>query len=471
MNSEEEVPIIFLGVAGQIRREQGFFPFNPIDIFQLSQVKNHFIYPVSVAGSHGIFLVHKRLIDLFHKKEVIEIIYRSANGKEIWTTTLASEQMSDPSAVQAVSSTPTPTANSNIPSGHVDEPASLNDRPQPVIIPMKAEASTPTFIHKTGGWGLVTIPLPTNVMVPEPSIYTVEGKWAGQKTILGEVPFLYQPKPPFTPEEISAIQANPNAVQTLRVVLGCQKCPTKLRTYTGLQRDPNSEREGFIWQEELGDSFACQCGTTTLPLKYMRESMHALLGRDAKLYTGPLNLDYIGLYAHTGIIKVVEEFNRLLDKHKDEGTFQRFIEDHPVMLARFYPIKLFKKPNILGKLQADFAILDADKKLVFIELEKPSLKLFTKREGQPTAYLIHAYEQVRSWMREYAKHPNAVLEGLGLSADQVMAVKGAVIAGRNKGENREHMQRHRADPIYEGVAFLTLDDLSASLRQISLQLA
>ncbi|TAL09358.1 MAG: DUF4263 domain-containing protein [Nitrospirae bacterium] len=452
LNDASLVPLIFVGVADEMPK--GSFPLTPIDIFQLSLFKQHLIYPANIQGTVGIFLVHANLFNLIDK-ETIAIIFRSANGKEIWTISLSGnlESLEAGSAVHLTGS-----------------PPSEKEAVASTTI-MNGKQHISTLMHKSGKWALISIPLPGNVVVPEPSVYTIELHWSGQKVTLGEMQYVYRPTLPFTPEEINAIHTNPNAVKALRMILGCRNCPSKLHVYTALERDDDSEREGFIWQAKLGDWFKCECGTTNLPLQYMRESLHALLGRESKFYSGPLNLNRIGLYAHNGIIKIVEEFNRILDKHKDEATFQKFIEEHPVMLSRFHAIKLFKKPNILGKLKADFAVLDADKNLVLIELEKPGIKLFTKKEGQPSSDLIHAYEQVRAWLREYAKHPHAVLEGLGLSGDEVMAVKGAVIAGRNKGQNREHMQRHRADPFYAGIAFLTLDDLSASVRQISLHLA
>jgi hypothetical protein len=405
-------------------------------------------------------------MNIFDQKQNVEIFFRSANGKEIWTVGI--------SPVPPPASSSLPTTNST--PADVSLPSSA---PVTVVTSTQASSQTqvqrniieyPTFIHKSGRWGLISLPLPSNVVVPEPSTYTIEGHWAGRKEILGEIQFIYQPIPPFTPEEINAIKANPNAVGLLRLVLGCQKCPTKLRTYTGLERDQATERDGYIWHSELGETFSCECGATVLPLKYIRESLHALLGKDAKLSTGPLNLNHVGLYAHSGILKIIQEFNRLLDKHKDEATFQQFIQDHHLMLARFSPISLFHKPSIIGKFQADFAILDASRTLVFIELERPGLRLFQKN-GHPRADLIHAYEQVRDWMQEYNKYPDAILERLKLDATQIMAVRGVVIAGRSKGEDKRHMQRHLSNPIYPNIELLTYDDLSASLHQISLQLA
>lgn len=469
MSEEKDVPFIFLGVANQISREQGSlpFPFNPIDIFQLSQFKRHLIYPAHVKGTWGIFLVNQRLIEILQQQDP-EIIFRSDNGKEIWNVKISAVPQTASPSLPSKSSSPDPTPIT--PSAPKPVVASIATSGQAQTSSNTTELPSETFIHRIGGWGLVALPLPSNVMVPEPSKYTIEGHWEGRKAVLGEIHYLYQATPPFTPEEINAIKANPNAATSLRVVIGCQKCPAKIRAYAGLERDPMMERDGFTWHTELGDTFKCECGTTVLPLKYMKESLHALLGRDAKLYAGPLNLDYVGLHAHAGIMKIIQEFNRLLDKHKDEATFQQFIQDHHLMLARFSPIRLAHKLDIIGKYQTDFAILDASRTLIFIELERPGLRLFQKN-GHPRADLTHAYEQVRDWMQEYNKYPDAILERLKLDATQIMAVKGVVIAGRSKGEDKRHMQRHLSNPIYPNIELLTYDDLSASLHQISLHLA
>ncbi len=98
------------------------------------------------------------------------------------------------------------------------------------------------------------------------------------------------------------------------------------------------------------------------------------------------------------------------------------------------------------------------------------MRLF-KKGGHPTAELMHAYGQVNDWLQEYFNHPAAVLARLELRSEEVMRVKGIVIAGRNKKEKPDHLRRHLSKPVYPDIEFLTLDDLGNSLMQISRNLS
>lgn len=97
------------------------------------------------------------------------------------------------------------------------------------------------------------------------------------------------------------------------------------------------------------------------------------------------------------------------------------------------------------------------------------MKLF-KKDGHPTADLMHAYEQVKDWLTQYDKFSPAILSSLKLDPKEVVAVRGAVIAGRSKGLLHEVLQRHLTRSPYN-IEFMTLDDLGSSLLQISKKLA
>ena len=147
-----------------------------------------------------------------------------------------------------------------------------------------------------------------------------------------------------------------------------------------------------------------------------------------------------------------------------------FIEQHPILLSRFNAKRLFIKPDIVGRFKADFAVVDSRNQLWLIELEKPSLKLF-KRDRHPTAALMHAYGQVTDWLEQYARYPGAILEALGLKAADVVAVRGAVIAGRSSDVTVEVLQRHLSNPPYPNIEFMTCDNLGVSLLEISKKIA
>ena len=110
--------------------------------------------------------------------------------------------------------------------------------------------------------------------------------------------------------------------------------------------------------------------------------------------------------------------------------------------------------------------LDSQNILIFIEIEKPSLKLF-KKDGHQTAELIHAFQQVSDWLHECSKHKSAILDSLDLMPNEVMSVKGCVIAGRHDKQYNECFQRLLSRPLFGDVSFLILDELANSLLFIS----
>jgi hypothetical protein len=200
----------------------------------------------------------------------------------------------------------------------------------------------------------------------------------------------------------------------------------------------------------------------------LKESLHGMLLKDfSKGLTG---LSYVRQYGHSQVKQIVTDFTQLLDKVRLEQPVQEFIEKHPILLSRFHAKRLFVKPTILGRFTADFALVDSQNQLWLIELEKPSLKLF-KRDGHPAQELMHAYGQVTDWLLQYSKYSGAILDALGLKGEEVVTVRGAVIAGRSRNVTHEVLQRHLSSPPYPNIEFITCDDLGVSLLEISKTMA
>ncbi|MEC4054568.1 Shedu anti-phage system protein SduA domain-containing protein [Myroides odoratimimus] len=67
----------------------------------------------------------------------------------------------------------------------------------------------------------------------------------------------------------------------------------------------------------------------------------------------------------------------------------------------------FHEINFGSKLRCDFAWLNDNSdgpEWVLLEIEKPKMKLFTKK-GEPSAELNHAIEQVKTWQRYFEENP------------------------------------------------------------------
>lgn len=433
----DDFPFVFLGIAEHVRvDEKAPFPFGPVDIFRLSKHKIHFFFPVSLNYYTWVFLINART-SLLMATEKPRIEFSSENGERLFHVDILGEGPFD---------------NKRHPEATFSTQPVIQDIGKVTWVPFPKETKWHLFCFKV------------DRAIIEPGTYNIRACLGNKETLLDEVLFNYRKAEPFKPEQIKAIQASAYSRKSVIVEIGCKHCPSKMSAYSALERNAQLESEGKIWQYDLGESFECECGETSVPLKYMKESLHALLGGDVEEKSS--NLSFERRYIHAEIVKIIREFQQLLQQHEDEKPFQQFIEDNPVILARFNAKKLFFKTSILGKFKTDFAIVDTRNQLLMIELERPSLKLF-KRNGHPTADLNHAYEQVCDWMGEYRTHPYAVLDLLNLKTDEVSVVRGVVIAGRSEGTSPEHIKRHRSKNSYPDVEFLTLDDLAESLMQIS----
>jgi hypothetical protein len=423
--------VIFLGLADHWQDGIQPFPIGAVDLYQLSRHKLHIVYPGIIGSNHWVFLLSSEFL---RKTDLTKWRIRVCDeaDNELGTFRVHEEKRGVLSE--------SPIADSKIPS---------------------------TLIYKEEGMDFSLLHFSIDGTIHHPGTYRVQSILEEKVVEIGSVQFHYQKSPALTPDQIKAIESDPHSAKTVFMKFSCKHCPSSINVYTGLNRSMEIEKEGAIWQLNVADRFRCECGKTTFSLEYLRESMHGLLLKDFALEVS--GLSYIRRYGHQQVIKVVGEFRRLLVSEKTEQPIQKFIEENPILLSRFSAKRLFIKPNIVGRFQADFVVLDSKNRLWFIELERPSLKLF-KKDGHPTAALMHAYEQVNDWLQQYTKYQNAILEGLKLKTSDVVATGAAVIAGRNELIPIEVLQRFSLNPPYHNIEFLTLDDLCESLLIISRKL-
>ena len=422
--------VIFLGLADHFEGAEQPFPYGAVDAYRLAQHKLHIIYPGMIQSNVWMVLARTTFL--------------AEADLGAWSLNIVDSKGEELGRIQIQPNEDRKLAG--------DEVAAKGEE-------------IPLFI---GGNEFSLVPFKIDSLVKEPGIYTIQSSYNGKNEVIGKVEFHYRKAPPLTPDQVRAIESDPNSVKAIRMELGCKKCPAKLRAYSGLDRSPRLEQQGWIWQSDLPEQFICECGSTNFSLEYLRESMHGILLKD--LTVEPSNLSFVRRYGHQQVKEIVTKFSRLLDKERLEQPVQEFIEENPILLARFHAKRLFPKPNIVGRFQADFAVVDSRKQLWLIELEKPSLQLF-KKDRHPTQALMHAYCQVTDWLEQYAKYPTAILDSLSLSVDDVVTVRGAVIAGRSRDVTHDVIQRHLRNPPYANIEFMTCDDLAADLLEISRNLA
>lgn len=438
-NEDKIAPVIFLGTADILDTGTPPYPVSPIDIYRLSYARSSHVYPVNVNGFHWLFLINKIKT---HAKQV-KIFVDSVKNHNLLYAYLSAERVKVTGSDSDIKIPKA--AKDSFASGEKDE----------------------MWVPDLDLYDWVLLQFEVNGAIKEPEECVVVLEIDGEKWEIGSYLFSYVPAQPFSPEQINAMKADPTQASLVKYILGCKECPSKLEIYSGFDRDKKLEDDGCIWQYDVPEEFVCECGKTKTKLKYIREGLHTYLG---SFRNKPItNIEYVRQYAHSKIVTICDKFNKIIDNEKDEKPVQDYIETNPIMLAKYHPIKLYPRKRLLGKFEADFIILDSNGRLLFIEIEKPSMKLF-KKDGHPTQYLVHAHEQVKDWIYEYRKHKDAVLEDLDLRADSVLSVQGVVIAGISKNADRKHVQRLLSKPLYD-CDFLTLDDLSTSLLQLSKDLA
>lgn len=419
--------ISFLGIAEYVKQGFQAYPFGNLDIFQLSKYKIHIIYPALTLNHHCVFMISSDLLKV-ENFEAMEINIIDEEEKIIGSGKFEVKG----------------TENLNTP-----------PRSDAKVIYVKYDETSLLIYFKL------------NSNIEKPGIYKIIAKIHDHIETIDSVHFLYSQAPPLASEEILALESNPNAIKTFIMHLGCKYCNKKLKVYTALRRMNELENDGLIYQYDLKGKFVCDCGKTNYDLKYLQESMHGMLRKN--LSKESIGVNYIRMYAHNQIINIISEFDKLVTEEKDEDVYQHYIENNLLLLAKYHAQNIFIKPDILGKFEPDFAILDSANVLKLIELEKPSLKLFTKNR-QPRHKLIHAFGQVVDWLNEYKKNPDTFLECFELNRDKIATIKGVVIAGNSNKEDFKNLQRFYSNPTYPDIELITVDELSKSLLEISKKL-
>jgi hypothetical protein len=174
---------------------------------------------------------------------------------------------------------------------------------------------------------------------------------------------------------------------------------------------------------------------------------------------------FVPLYEQGAIVALRAKFLDLLTQQASEEVYQEFIENNPVLLHPFSPMKLYFKAPVLSLRKTDFALVNSQGELLLIELERPHIKLL-KKDGDRHSELNHAFDQVHEWLHHADEHRAAVLDCIGVKREQVGAVRGVVIAGRDRDCNPEHLRRLKGADLGR-IRFLTFDDLVASLDSLT----
>ena len=147
-----------------------------------------------------------------------------------------------------------------------------------------------------------------------------------------------------------------------------------------------------------------------------------------------------------------------------ERQLHEFILKHPICLDT-YNFNILSEFRFGNDYRADLVLQYKfnDKRIVFVELEKASLPIFTKAKSKRETYHVnHAIQQVADWLRWCRENPNQIPQPL----DSSLPIEGLVVIGRsfNMSENERKILVHNNQNRL--VKVITYDDLLSRIEAL-----
>lgn len=324
----------------------------------------------------------------------------------------------------------------------------------------------PSVVYCEPGWVIFAYNC-KDLVLAEVGGYAIYASTAADERKIGSFAVVPIELPELNSETILAIRSNPNSYKRLHMELKCKHCASGIRIYTGLQRDSEQENAGWSWSEILPDTYECKCSKFKVDLQLIRRNFRRTLARFAERTPGVDEaLEQMGLvrtYERHAIFDIVSKLSRLVyAENVREEELQVFIQDNPIVLNSFSPLRVYHKSPITTRYFCDFALITPKRELVLVEIEKPAIQLL-KENGEQAANLTHAFEQVKTWIYEATKDRRTVLHGIidrndEIKIDEITNIKGVLIAGRD--DDYKQADLHRLKMTDHGnVEFYTYDDI------------
>lgn len=405
MNGSIEFPL-FLGVCERaLVRGDGFMQ----ELYGVGDVLPFAYFPQGLQGIHLLIAFHRDCIN-----QAMKITLRNMKRPEL-TAWYKLETVVLPGPQQVT------VTGLKHPYSNVRESP---DKPAKESIPIAPLLTRPDFLYK-----LMCIPCPL-LMVMEPTDVDVMISIGEIEKKIGTFRCEFVETPAISEEERAAIMSRPGALRGFKLILGCKTCREQQVFF--LLLDPNGPvPEEFRNDRPLNnapDEWVCKCGQNKASLVYAKKGLHEIF-RTTSLKGERYNLEYKPLYQRGALAAIIQEYQRIIREHADsEEIVQKFLEEKQVLWNFLAPIRIWKKPLILSKYKADFAILNRNRILYFVEIEKPATKI-AKRGGGLHSELQAGFDQIRDWRKEVLDRREAVLDGLGLKQGEVHAIKFIVVAG------------------------------------------
>ncbi len=295
---------------------------------------------------------------------------------------------------------------------------------------------------------LLAFPCPP-LFVTEPTEVDVIVKIGEQESVIGSFECRFVPTQPISEQERTAIMSRPGAIKGIVYGISCKKCFDEMWFHLSIDESEEAPTQfkNSILLTTAPNEWNCKCEETKIDLTYLKKGFHNFF-RMAGVIRDEKEVKFFPLYQTGAIAAIISEYQKIIVDHADdEEMLSTFIEETPILWNFLAPIKVWKKPAVLTKYKADFAILNRSSILYLVEIEKPITKLI-KKGGGLSSELQKGLDQIRDWRTELEKRREAVLDGLGLSQKDVHDIRYILIAGmasKTPAKGLEKIRRMKTD--------------------------
>lgn len=320
-----------------------------------------------------------------------------------------------------------------------------------------------------GAYEILPTPAPP-LIITKPTSISVVVQWEDKTYKLGKIYCGIVEPQPISKAERLAIASRPGAAKALVLVVSCEKCNDKQRIYTLLDKDdyPSEKLEkDAVYIDNAPDTWICKCKKTKMDLTFIKKGVHDLFRRSGGIEQ---DASFTPLYERGQLANLCYDYQELINSNTGEEKVQVFIENNPIFWSFLSPTRIIHKPPILTKKKADFAILNAQKILYIVEIEKPQTSLFTKKGGLHSE-VQKGVDQIRDWNLVISDHRIAFLRELDIKEDEVHEIRFILIAGlAHKTDTECLMKLQRSAPV-QNTQFYCFDELASFVHNLESQLS
>lgn len=162
--------------------------------------------------------------------------------------------------------------------------------------------------------------------------------------------------------------------------------------------------------------------------------------------------------------KQLRAYKDLIDSDPErEEILQSFLRDHAPLLCPAHT-KMWPK-LALGARKTDFVFKDATNDYLLVELEPSTHRLFRK-DGQRTAVLTHAMDQVTDWIRYLEDNLPTVQRELGLDGISSKP-RSLIVLGRSRSLSAENRRKLvTIENMIPSLRIMTYDDIYDMARAV-----